>query len=189
VYREEYLEALRVLSRAFDIAEKRGAPRPVIVGGGAVEFYTGGEITSGDFDLVAVGEEIIGEALLEVGFRREDRRGVRLGGFYHPDLLIGVEFVTGPLFDGRTDMNRLRLVIVDEEENARVILPPPEDLIADRLGQYTSDPKGRDDMLEQARLLVLLAEDLDLNYLRRRVVEEGADAELVERLRLGQGEQ
>jgi hypothetical protein len=66
-------------------------------------------------------------------------------------------------------------------------LPPPEDVIADRLGQYASDPKGRDDMLEQARLLVLLAEDLDLNYLKRRVVEEGADAELVERLTTKQG--
>jgi hypothetical protein len=182
VYHREYLEALCLLSRAFDLAEKRGAPRPIVVGGSAVEFYTGGEITSGDFDLVAVDEDIIGEALLDVGFRREDRRGVQLGGFYHPDLLIGVEFVTGPLFDGRTDMNRLRLVVVDEEQNARIILPPPEDVIADRLAQYASDPKGRDDMLEQARLLVLLAEDLDLNYLRRRAVEEGADAQLVERL-------
>jgi hypothetical protein len=188
VYRKEYLETLRLLSRAFDIAEKRGASRPVIVGGSAVEFYTGGEITSGGFDLVAVGEDIIGDALLEVGFRCEDRRGVRLGGFYHPDLLIGVEFVTGPLFDGRTDMGRLRLVVVDEEEDARVIFPPAEDLIADRLGQYASDPKGRDDMLEQARLLVLLAEGLDLNYLRRRVVEEGADPGLVDHLGIGQGE-
>jgi hypothetical protein len=187
LYRKEYVDALRFLSRAFDLAEKRGVPRPIIVGGSAVEFYTGGQITSGDFDLVAVGEDIIGEALLEVGFRREDRRGVRLGGFYHPDLLIGVEFVTGPLFDGRTDMDRLRLVVIDEEENARVILPPPEDVIADRLGQYASDPRGRDDMLEQARLLVLLAEDLDLNYLRRRVVEEGADADLVERLTTERG--
>jgi hypothetical protein len=188
VYRKEYLDALCLLSRAFDLAEKRGAPRPVIVGGSAVEFYTGGEITSGDFDLVAVGEDIIGPALLEVGFRREDRRGVRLGGFYHPDLLIGVEFVTGPLFDGRTDMRRLRLVVVDEEKNARIIFPPPEDVIADRLGQYASDPKGRDDMLEQARLLVFLVEDLDLIYLKRRVVEEGADYELVERLRTGRDE-
>ncbi len=37
-----YIEALRLRSRAFDIAEQRGAPRPVIVGGSAVEFYTGG---------------------------------------------------------------------------------------------------------------------------------------------------
>jgi hypothetical protein len=152
----------------------------VIVGGSAVEFYTGGAITSGDFDLVAVHEEIIGAALVEVGFRREDRRGVRLGGFYHPEILIGVEFVTGPLFEGRTDPDRLQLVVVDEASNARVIFPPIEDMIADRLAQHASDPKGRGDMLEQARLLASLAENLDLAYLRRRVAEEGGDPGLVD---------
>lgn len=182
MYRKVYIEALRLLSRAFDIAEQRGAPRPVIVGGSAVEFYTGGAITSGDFDLVASHEEIIGAALVEVGFRREDRRGVRLGGFYHPELLIGVEFVTGPLFAGRTDAGRLQLVVIDEASNARVIFAPPEDMIADRLAQHASDPRGRDDMLEQARLLASLAENLDMAYLRRRVVDEGADPDLVDRL-------
>jgi hypothetical protein len=188
MFREEYLEALRLLSRAFDIAQKRGAPPPVIVGGSAIEFYTAGEITSGDFDLVAVREDIIGEALLEVGFRCEDRRGVRLAGFYHPELLIGVEFVSGPLFEGRTDQKRLQLVEVEDGGDARVIFPPPEDLIADRLGQYASDPTCREDMWEQARLLALLAENLDLAYLRRRAVEEGADPDIVERLIIGKSE-
>ena len=182
MYRKVYLEALRLLSRAFDIAEQRGAPRPVIVGGSAVEFYTGGAITSGDFDLVAARAEIVGEALIEVGFRREDRRGVRLGGFYHPEILIGVELVTGPLFAGRTDADRLQLVVVDEASDARVIFPPVEDMIADRLGQHASDPRGRDDMLEQARLLASLAENLDIAYLRRRVAEEGADPGILESL-------
>src|SRR5918992_4381979 len=182
MYRTEYVKALRLLSQAFDIAQAHGAPRPVIVGGSAVEFYTGGEITSGDFDLVAVQEDLIGEALLQVGFRYEDRRGVRLGGFYHPELLIGVEFVTGPLFEGRTDQERLRLVVVDEESDARVIFPPPEDLIADRLGQYASDPKGREDMLEQAHILASLADNLDVAYLRKRAAEEGADPTIVEGL-------
>jgi hypothetical protein len=170
---------------AAEALEQRGAPQPVIVGGSAVEFYTGGAITSGDFDLVAARDDIVGEALVEVGFRREDRRGVRLGGFYHPESLIGVEFVTGPLFEGRTDVGRLQLVVVDEASDARVIFPPPEDLIADRLGRHASDPKGRDDMLEQARLLASLAEDLDLAYLRRRVAEEGADPALLDQLMEG----
>ena len=188
MYRKVYIEALRLLSRAFDIAERRGAPRPVIVGGSAVEFYTGGAITSGDFDLVAAREEIVGEALVEIGFRREDRRGVRLGGFYHPESLIGVEFVTGPLFEGRTDADRLQLVVVDEASDAKVIFPPLEDMIADRLGQHASDPRGRDDMLEQARLLASLAENLDMAYLRRRVAEEGADPAILENLMIVQSE-
>lgn len=105
-----------------------------------------------------------------------------MGGFYHPELLIGVEFVTGPLFDGRTDQGRLRLAVIDEESDARVIFPPPEDIIADRLAQYASDPQGRDDMLEQARLLSSLVENQDMAYLRKRVAEEGADLGMVEHL-------
>jgi hypothetical protein len=182
VYRKEYLDALRLLSQAFDIAESRGASRPVIVGGSAVEYYTAGEIISGDFDLVTFRDDIVGEALMEVGFRREDRRGIRLGGFYHPELLIGVEFVSGALFDGRTDRQRLQIAIIDERQGAKVIFPPLEDMIADRLAQYASAPEAHEDMLEQASLLTALAESLDTAYLRRRACEEGADPGLVERL-------
>jgi hypothetical protein len=181
-YRKEYLEALTLLAHAFDLAEAQGAPRPVIVGGSAVEYYTGGELMSGDFDLVAADDEVVGKALLEVGFRREDRPGFLLGGFYHPELLIGVEFVSGDLFEGRTDRSRLQVFVVDEEEGSTVIFPPLEDMIADRLGQHASDPKGREDMLEQARMLTLLAETLDVDYLRKRVYEEHADPALIDRL-------
>lgn len=181
-YRREYIEGLTLLARAFDIAEARGASRPVIVGGSAVEYYTGGELTSGDFDLVTSRDDLVGEALLEVGFRREDRRGVRLGGFYHPELLIAVEFVSGALFEGRTDRSRLQVFVVDQVQGSTVVFPPLEDVIADRLGQYASDPQGRDDMLEQARVLASLAETLDMDYLRKRVYEEGADPALVDRL-------
>jgi hypothetical protein len=182
MYREEYLSALRLLSQAFDIAEARGAPRPVIVGGGAVEYYTGGEIMSGDFDLVETHDTIVGEALVEVGFRREDRPGFLHRGFYHPELLVGVEFVSGALFGGRTDRRRLQVALVDEQQGARVTFPPLEDMIADRLAQYASAPKAHQDMLEQAALLTSLAESLDIAYLRKRAYEEGADAALVERL-------
>lgn len=185
MFRPEYLEALRLLSRAFDVVEERTGSRPVIVGGSAVEYYTVGDVVSGDFDLVAPDAEVVAEALVEVGFRREDRRGTRLGGLYHPELLIGVDFVPGNLFEGRTDPKRMLVVVVGQEEGAegaKVVFPPPEDIIADRLGQYASDPKGRGDMLEQARLLVSLALDLDMDYLRKRVGEEGADPYLVDQL-------
>jgi hypothetical protein len=182
VYRKEYLDGLRLLSHAFDIAEERGASRPVIVGGGAVEYYTGSEFMSGDFDLVAPHDDIVSEALIEVGFRREDRQGFLFGGFYHPELLIGVEFVSEALFDGRTDRRRLHVAIFDDQQSAKVIFPPVEDMIADRLAQYASAPGARPDMLEQASLLTSLAETIDPAYLRRRAYEEGADPALVERL-------
>lgn len=182
MFRREYLEALRLLSRAFHAVEERTGSRPVIVGGSAVEYYTAGTITSGDFDLVAPDAEVVAEALVEVGFRREDRRGTRLGGLYHPQLLIAVDFVSGILFEGRTDPARLEVVVVDQEEGGKVVFAPPEDIIADRLGQYASDPKARGDMLEQARLLLSLVSDLDMDYLKKRVGEEGADPSLVDQL-------
>jgi hypothetical protein len=99
-----------------------GGRRRAGCGCGAGEFYTGGAITSGDFDLVGAREEIVGEALVEVGFRRVQARG--LGGFDHPESLIAVEFATGPLFAGRTDVNRLRLVMLDDAGDAKVLFPP-----------------------------------------------------------------
>jgi len=58
-------------------------------------------------------------------------------------------------------------VEVDEESYARVICPPTEDVLADRLGRYAIDPKGRDDMLGQAHILAPLADDLGVGMTRR----------------------
>jgi hypothetical protein len=62
---------------------------------------------------------------------------------------------------------RLRLVVVGEESDARVIFPPPEDAIADRVGSYAIDPEGRNDMLGQASILAPLADDLGAGIRRR----------------------
>lgn len=71
-------------------------------------------------------------ALLPVGFRREDRQGRLLRGFHHPDLIIGVEMVSGAYFDGSADRRRIRIV---ELASGEVWAAPTEDLIADRVGQ------------------------------------------------------
>jgi len=168
-YRPEFTAALALLARAFDMVAAGGFSRPVLVGGAAVEFYTGGAIVSGDFDIVAGSPGPIEAALIDLGFVREDRQGRLLRGLYHPTLLIGVEVVSGLLFDGRTD--RARLVIVQIGEH-RAQLPPVEDMIADRMGQYASNPRGRGDMLDQAVALYVLAEDLDEAYLEKRIREE-----------------
>ena len=182
-YRKEFLDGLTLLARAFDIAEAKGALRPVIVGGSAVEYYTGSELTSGDFDLVAPDDALVAEALLEVGFHREDRAGFLLRGFYHRDLLLSVEFVSGALFDGQTDRDRLQVLVLDEKTGGKVVFPPLEDMIADRLGQYASDRSGRGDMLEQAKLLVSFAETaLDMDYLKIRVYQEGAETSDIKKI-------
>lgn len=47
-------------------------------------------------------------------------------------------------------------------------------MIADRLGQHEI-AKGDTAMLEQARALFTLAQDLDASYLLRRISEEGGN--------------
>lgn len=178
-YRREFLASLRLLEQAFALARRRGAQLPVIVGGAAVEYHTGGAIQSGDVDLVEVSEHIVAQALLDVGFRREDRRGHILRGFYYvgDSFEVGVEFVSGALFDGRTDRSRIELVRLTDDGEQVLQFPPVEDMIADRLGQYEANHKAHDDMLEQARMLWRLAEDLDLTYLAKRIQDEDGPAE------------
>ena len=43
-WRPEFLDALRMLARLSEALARRGLPRPVLVGGGAVEFYTGSAV-------------------------------------------------------------------------------------------------------------------------------------------------
>ena len=59
---------------------------PVLVGGAAVELYTRGAYTTGDFDFVGGVPATVGKALEEVGFRREGRHWV------HSKAQLYVEF-------------------------------------------------------------------------------------------------
>jgi hypothetical protein len=47
-WRPEFLDALHMLARVSEGMAARGLPRPVLVGGGAVEFYTGSAVMTGD---------------------------------------------------------------------------------------------------------------------------------------------
>jgi hypothetical protein len=169
-FRREFREAIALLARAVTLAAERGAGRPILVGGAAVELYTSGAITSGDFDLVTPDDEKLAAALEQVGFQR---RPSALNQLVHPELQMAVEFVSGPLMDGKADLARLYVFQVG---NDRLNVVPVEDLIADRLGQAFSDPTPRKDMLDQARKLFQLAESIDRDYLKKRIAEETANA-------------
>ena len=58
-------------------------------------------------------------------------------------------------------------------------MPSFEDMIADRLGQHAVDRSPDSPLLQQARLLFRLAVALDLEYLERRVAEEGGSFEML----------
>jgi hypothetical protein len=168
----DYWEALTLLARASSKYKEQTGQQVVIVGGAAVSFYTQGQVLSGDFDMVTdIGFE---QFLIAEGFQKEAGPGRRLGGYYHPSVpRLGFEFVSGRLFDGRSDVEKLTVVPILTD--GEVTFPPIEDLIADRLAQYASSKNKAVEMLEQARLMFDLASDCDEAYLRRRIIEETGD--------------
>jgi hypothetical protein len=109
-------------------------------------------------------------ALVARGFQREDRPGHLMRGLYHPTLDLGVEFVSGRLFDGNADPERLRLVTIGP--GSQVLVIPVEDVIADRLGQYAANPAGSRALLRQAVLACSLAVEIDRSYLDARIKTE-----------------
>jgi hypothetical protein len=183
VYRLEYVAALTLLARACAILSHRGQPLPILVGGAVVEFDTAGQIHSGDFDLVTVAETELREALLAVGFIKEDRRNMKRGGFYHPILPIGVEFVSGGYFEGHADRQRIRVIPFPEGE---ILMAATEDLIADRLGQWVASGRRDSELLIQAQAMIQVAENVATEYLDRRIRQDTVgELTLAEFLALG----
>lgn len=177
-YRPRFIAAMTLLAEAFDDVVKVGFPRPIIVGGAAVEFYTGGAVASGDFDVVTEAQRQLEAALLRRGFERPSGRGVLLRGLHHPALGYGVEVVSGDLFDGASDGTRVRIVSLGAGE---VRMPPVEDMIADRMGQFCAPYNLDKEMLDQAIILYQIAKfdlekGLDEGYLDRRIKHETAGA-------------
>src|SRR5258708_37483996 len=184
-YRKEFVEALRLLAPAFERLVAAGQPRPVLVGGAAVEFYTGSAVVSGDCDGVTEAQDAFEAILLDLGFVREKRHGRLLRGLYHQDLEMGVEVVSGRLFDGACDETRIRLV--DIRDGQRIAMAPVADLIADPLGQYCA-PKARGPAArDQAIKLYQLAEDVDESYLDLPIQDETQNEYDIEYLKAASG--
>ena len=175
---DSYLAILDCLARACSTYRERTGSSVVLVGGAATALYTDGEFLSCDFDVIAGADDEFAAAMLLHGFKREDRPGHLLVGFYHPDHPgYGVQQVTPPLFDGRSDLSRLvRLSVTPPGE---VTLPSVEDLIADRLAQHAVASPTDTSRLDQARALFALADDPDKDYLVKRISEEGGDPTLI----------
>jgi hypothetical protein len=133
---------------------RRAKEKPVLVGGGAVEFYSFGQFVTGDLDLCAQ-TAALASILEEMGFCREGMYFVRGKLFIH---------VLGPGFKGRSDE-----VSVGEGLKIRVI--SLEDLIIDRLDSCKFWKYAID--CEQARyLLNTYPNRLDNAYLDERAVQD-----------------
>lgn len=177
---DDYRALLDILAAACSkYSQATSGGLAVLVGGAAAAIYTDGLFMSGDFDFVAADDAALRMAMLQAGLLAENRPGYLSRGFYHPAYPeYGVEQVTGPLFDGRAD--RERLVLITTAQSGEIALPAIEDLIADRLAQHEARGSLTDhSRLEQAKAMFRLAESLDILYLRKRVEQEGGDLSLL----------
>lgn len=167
-WRPEFTAALRLFARVSEALRARGHEAPVLVGGAAAELYSGSAITTGDFDVVSGSQSAFEDALVTEGFAPRTAPGHSFAGMVHPGLALGFEVVGSVLLDGAADRGRVRLFGLGRD--GRVAAIAPEDMIADRMGQFASGTAP--EMLEQARVLFALSDGLDLDYLDRRIREE-----------------
>lgn len=167
-YRPEFEAALRLLARISQVMDEAGFRPPVLVGGAAVEIYTRGAVTTGDFDLACGRQDILEECMQREGFVRPSGAGMATRGWIHPGYKLGFECVADTLLDGMADREMVQIVSLGEDGDIAVIAP--EDIIADRMGQYASG--SAPEMLGQAQILFSLCEGLDLHYMDRRIKEE-----------------
>jgi hypothetical protein len=167
-WRPELLTALRLLARLSEALHKRGLPRPILVGGAAVEYFTGSALMTGDVDLASPVQPELEEELVRLGFTKPEGLGHTPLGWVHPDLGLGFEVVASTPMDGTVDYRRI--LLVQGLADTPFAMIPVEDLIADRMGQYASG--SAPEMLGQARTLFGLHPTLDIPYLERRIREE-----------------
>ena len=160
--RKRRLIALGLLTKAL-------APHgiePILVGGGALEFYTAGGYATSDVDLALPSCPEVDAAFADMGFAKEGRYWVR------DDLDLLFE---APAPAGLPDENASRTEV--EVDGLRVVVIGIEDLLLDRLRAWVHWQSGEDERWAR-RLALLYGDRFDWQYLRDRtkqVVEE-ADA-------------
>jgi len=132
---------------------------PVLVGGGAVELYSGGAYRTGDLDFVGrLGEE--GERQLEAaGFRRRGRHWI------HEEHQIFLEFPSDHLQEGES------AAIIKVGEYSVVVIGL-EELIVDRLAAWRFW-SSEIDAVNAVRLIQGSAADLDPARLREIAEDRG----------------
>lgn len=128
---------------------RRAKEKPVLVGGGAVEFYSFGHFVTGDLDLCAQ-TAALAAILEDMGFQKDGMYFIRGKLFIH---------LLGPDFRGRSD----EVAIGKKGLKIRVI--SLEDLIVDRLNSCKWW-KYQLDCEQACYLLNTYRERLDIEYLK-----------------------
>ncbi|MBC7107078.1 MAG: UbiD family decarboxylase [Firmicutes bacterium] len=143
---------------------------PILVGGTALEFYTFGEYSTADVDLVLSGREEAARALEMLGFQREGRH------WYSGDLDLAVEIPDNVL------AGALEKTVTVSVEGEKVRVIGPEDLIVDRLAA-AKFWKARTDLDWAAAVLLLHQDRIDPEYLEQAAAREGVSDFLVQAMK------
>jgi hypothetical protein len=148
---------------------------PILVGGGAVAFYTLGGYATEDIDVVMPSAPVVDSVMTDLGFVKSGRHWVRA------DIDIVFEAPASTLHG---DLGHVVEVAVDD---LRACVVGVEDLIIDRLNAYVhwvSQEDGR----WALRLIDIHGDTLDWDYLRRRAADEQVADALAEMERVSQEE-
>jgi hypothetical protein len=141
-----------------------GAQVPILVGGGAVEIFTGGAYTTGDLDFVGSVPKSIGAILESNGFEKAGRHWI------HREGQVFLEFPGSSLGPGE---RHVRYTAFGHD----IELVSIEDLLVDRLGAWEYWKSG----VDGANAFVLYRtcrDEVDHDRLQARVAEEGFEAAL-----------
>lgn len=148
---------------------------PILVGGAALELYTGGGYATGDVDLALPNTPEVDRAFADLGFRKRGRHWV------HAELDLLFE---APAPAGLPGETAPRTVL--DVDGLPVVVIGVEDLLIDRLRaavHWSSD----EDRRWARRLARLHAERIDWDYVQRRVAADPGEASLVQELRSEDG--
>jgi len=137
-----------------------GGERPILVGGGAIEFYTSTRFSTGDLDLIAPDMKITKEVLKELGFERPT------GARHYVNRAMGalVEIHSSRL---RQHEEAIELVY----RKVPLLLISPEDCIVHRLASYKKH-ESTVDLLNSFMLAYHQADRLDMERLTSRLHEK-----------------
>ncbi len=152
--------------------KEKGLPLPIIVGGSAVEIYTGAFYVSGDIDIVFPYRKEFEQIIMDTGLFEKQGKN-----FISKELGIYVEIVDDQLAGSYEKVNTIQ---IDKESEIKVI--GIEDLIIDRLNSCVHWNSESD--CELAEVLIKEFEGkLDINYLKKRSKEELVENKLKELLK------
>ena len=116
---ERHLEIAAILTEALQGV----GVHPIVVGGGAVEFYTGGEYATGDLDLIAPEGRELAVVMTALGFEKRGK------SWTQEQRSIFVEFPNSHLRPNED-------WIVCRHGNVDIRIVSPEDLVVERLRSF-----------------------------------------------------